>query len=152
MPRKLRFVIVPLAAIAFLAVSGCGDKGIKLVKISGTVKYNDGTPVRGGSEQGHAIITFSPANFDAEPAAGQGHKGASAMIDAEGRYAMATLLRQADGVIPGDYKVIIRVWEKDGDASSTLIPEKYGDREATDLKITVDKPRTDADFTVEKIR
>ena len=151
MPRKLRFVIVPLAAIAFFAVSGCGDKGIKLVKISGTVKYNDGTPVRGGSEQGHAIITFSPANFDAEPVAGQVQKGASAKIDAEGRYAIATL-RPADGATPGDYKVIIRVWEKDGDASSTLIPEKYGDRETTDLKITVDKPRTDADFTVEKIR
>jgi hypothetical protein len=146
LPRRLRLVIVPLAAIASLAVCGCGDKGIKLVKVSGTVKYSDGTPVRGGSEQGRAIITFSPADFETE-----GRKGASAKIDAEGHYAIATL-RPGDGVTPGAYKVIIRVWEKDGDASSTLIPEKFGSRETTDLTITVDKPRTDADFTVEKIR
>ena len=61
-------------------------------------------------------------------------------IDAEGHYDMSTL-RAGDGVIPGQYKVLVTVLEKDHDRSTTLIAEKYGDLATTDLKMTVDKAK-----------
>ena len=65
-----------LAAAAVVAVSGCGDKGPKMYKVSGTVKYTDGTPVRGGVEGGRAAISFAPADPECTVGGGRGSQAA----------------------------------------------------------------------------
>jgi hypothetical protein len=148
-PRRLRSVVVPLAAVALLAVSGCGG-GPKLVKISGTVKYNDGTPVP-GNEVGYAVIAFVPEVSGKDPETGEIRKGATGPIQANGRFAMTTF-RPEDGVIPGKYKVVICVAKDNADPESHLIAEKYFSKGTTDLEQTVDKAASDLEFKVEKIR
>ena len=143
-------LIVPLVAIAILFVGGCGDKGPKVVKISGIVKYRDGTPVQGGTEKGKAVISFVP-DFEKETASGDVPKGASAVIDTEGHFTMTTF-KPGDGVIPGKYKVILQIRADPYDPASSLIGEKYEKAETSGLDITVDSPKSDLEYVFDKIR
>jgi hypothetical protein len=144
-------VIVSVVAIALLAVGGCGEKGLDLVKISGTVKYKDGSPVWVDPSKGRAMITFMPADSQKEAAAGEIRKGANGKIDADGHFTMGTL-RPGDGVIPGKYKVIFVIREDNPKGAVWLIPEKYGNMQTSGEEITVDKARSDVDYVFDKIR
>jgi predicted small lipoprotein YifL len=146
----LRTVIVSLAAVALLAASGCGQKGPKLFPISGTVKFKDGTPVQ-GPDYGRAKITFTPASTDVDIKEGEiAQSGAGGDIEAQGRFTMSTY-KKGDGVMPGKYKVLLRVWQGADDSTSAIDP-KYSDRDATDIDVTVDGPKKDLEFAVEKKR
>ena len=56
---------------------------------------------------------------------------------------------QREGVIPGKYKVVVSVWQGP-DASTSLIAEKYGKKDTTDLEITVDEPKSNVEFVLDK--
>ena len=59
---KFRLIVVTLAAMAIGAAGGCGSKGPKLVKVSGTVKFKDGTtiPVPEKGKGTFPLINFQP--------------------------------------------------------------------------------------------
>jgi hypothetical protein len=80
---------------------------------------------------------------------GQIRKGASVKIDAEGRFMMMTF-RPGDGVVPGKYKVILLIRQKEDDPSTSLIPLKYTSPQTSGLEISIDKPHSDIEFVVEK--
>jgi len=126
-------------------------KGPRLVKVSGTVKFKDGTPLQ-MPEGGRAAITFAPADTR-EITEGQIRKGASARIRPDGTFEMMTI-RPGDGVIPGRYRVFLmtqkNVAVSPDDPASQFIPKKYTSAETSGLEVMIDKPRSDLRFELDK--
>jgi hypothetical protein len=150
---KFRFVLASLAAIGLLVAGGCGTKGPKLVKVSGTVKFKDGTLIQVPPETGQATITLSPAEASADAKSGEIRKGATGKIDPEGgRFELYTFKQvPPDGVIPGKYKVMIVAQKKYMDPTSSVIPPKYNNAATSGFEtITIDKPRNDLVFELDK--
>ena len=127
------------AAVLLVAGLGCGGSG-KPVKTEGLVTL-DGKPVDG------ATVTFHP---EAE----QGHV-ATGLTDADGVFQLQTFA-EADGALPGEYKVTVIKTEAQsapGSASgpeqmmktmfnrqkkrSSLLPKQYADLSRTPLRARV---------------
>jgi len=151
--RILRGLVVPLLAIAVLGIGGCSKKGPKMVKVSGTVKFRDGTalPVPQRDRGGSATIRFEPADIEdgsADP--NRPRKPAYGAIKPDGSYEVTTV-KPGDGVIPGRYKVAVTVMGKYADPSSSLIPQRYSDPETSGFGvIEIDKSRSDLEFLLDK--
>ena len=149
---KLRFAVVALAALGLLALGGCGSKGPKLYRISGVVKYSDGTPLE-VPQGGRAVVTFEPADTATEVKEGQLRKGASGTIKEGGKFEMQTM-KPGDGVAPNRYKVKLTTQKvmnaPPTDPANQFVPEKYSKAETSGWEITVDKARSDVEFVIEK--
>ena len=126
-------------------------RGPKLVKVSGTVKFKDGTPLQ-VPEGGRAAITFAPADTR-EITEGQIRKGASARIRPDGTFEMMTI-RPGDGVIPGRYMVFLmtqkNVAANPNDPANQFVPKKYTSAVTSGLEVTIDKPTSDLRFELDK--
>ena len=148
--RRLCSVIVGIAAIGCLATAGCGSKGLKLLKVSGTVKFKDGSavPVPSG---GKAVIAFQRVENPADASAESGPtRGASGDIKPDGTFVMQSVT-PGDGVMPGKYKVTVTVWEQYMDPSTSLIPAKYGSPDTSDIpEVTIEKPVSDLVIQLDK--
>lgn len=125
--------------VLLISVWGCGDGHPARSKVTGSVSYN-GEPLHIGS------LVFIPVG---------GGPPAQGNIDRDGNYFMGTF-DESDGVIPGEYKVMITAMTSEGgsglpeDAVNgnagpvSVIPEWYGDLENSGLvvKVEPDKPNT----------
>jgi hypothetical protein len=141
-----------LLAVAILGIGGCPGKGPKMVRVSGTVKFKDGTSLPAVQPGGAAIISFEPADMgdDAKADPDKIHKRASSGIKPDGSFDLCTV-RTGDGVIPGRYKVIVTVRNKGPDPATSLIPQKYGNPETNEFGvIEIDKARSDFEFLLDK--
>ncbi|MCH9652712.1 MAG: hypothetical protein K0U86_00385 [Planctomycetes bacterium] len=132
-------LILTLFCVVLLTMSGCGDGHPKRSAVTGTVSYN-GKPLSIGS------LVFIPVG---------GGPSAQGKVDRNGFYEMGTY-DDDDGVIPGDYKIMITALTSpggsglpedavDGNAGPvSVIPEWYGDLEKSGLRVTVvaDKANT----------
>jgi hypothetical protein len=149
---KLRFAVAALAAVGLLVTGGCGSKGPKMVKISGVVKYSDGSPLV-VPEGGRATVTFTPADPTAEPPAGSIRKGASGVVQEGGKFEMTTV-KPGDGVSPNRYKVFImtqkNVTANPTDPNNQFVPKKYADAQTSGWEINVDKAKSDCVFEIQK--
>ena len=127
-------------------------KGQRLVKVSGTVKFKDGTPLQ-VPEGGRAVVTFTPADTTGELAPGQIRKGASAMIRPDGTFEMGTM-KPGDGVIPGRYRVFLmtqkNVAANPNDPANQFVQKKYTSAVTSGLEVTIDKPTSDLRFELDK--
>jgi hypothetical protein len=127
-------------------------KGQRLVKVSGTVKFKDGTPLQ-VPEGGRAVVTFTPADTTGELAPGQIRKGASGTVKEGGRFDMGTI-KPGDGVLPGRYKVFLatqkNVAANPNDPANQLVPKKYTSPDTSGLEVTIDKPTSDLRFELDK--
>ena len=124
--RRLR----GLAAAAALAVAGCG--GASTANVGGVVTL-DGAPLDG------AAVTFSPV--------GASDIGSSTgRTDAQGRYAMRTVVGDRPGAAVGAQRVTISLYKpnpKNQDAAGQeLVPARYNQN--SDLKFDVPTGGTDA--------
>ncbi len=131
--------ILTLLCFVLFTMSGCGDGHPKRSAVTGTVSYN-GKPLSIGS------LVFIPVG---------GGPSAQGKVDRNGFYEMGTF-DDDDGVIPGDYKIMITALTSpggsglpedavDGNAGPvSVIPEWYGDLEKSGLLVTVvaDKANT----------
>ena len=153
MSRIVRGLVVPLLAVAILGIGGCSSKAPKMVKVSGTVKFRDGTalPVPERAQGGSATIRFEPVDMEGGPEdANRPRKAAAAAIKPDGSYEVTTV-KPGDGVIPGRYKVAVTVMGKYADPSSSLIPQRYGNPETSGFGvIEIDKSRSDLEFLLDK--
>jgi uncharacterized protein (TIGR03067 family) len=125
------------------------SQGPKLVKVSGTVKFNDGSliPVPEKGKGRPPTIMFAPT---AEPAPGQIRKGAGGTIDEKGHFELMTF-KPGDGVIPGKYVVTIHANSKyPPEPGSSLVPLKYTRAQTSGLEVTIEKPMSDVQFELEK--
>ena len=142
-----------MLAVAILGIGGCSSKGPKMVKVSGTVKFRDGTalPVPARERGGSATIRFEPADMEGgSEDASRPRKAASGAIKPDGSYEVTTV-KSGDGVIPGRYKVAVTVLGRYGDSSSSLIPQRYGNPETSGFGIKeIDKAQSDLEFLLDK--
>lgn len=83
--------VVGLAAAALLATSGCGDGRPATYPVSGTVRFEDGEPVRFGS------VEFRDS---------QRHTIARGQLDPQGRFSLATFAAN-DGATEGRHRVVV---------------------------------------------
>jgi hypothetical protein len=126
---------------AVLLLSGCGGNGIDMVPIRGEVTYN-GKPLARG------IVTYMPTN----PGIG---RTANGPLRPDGTFVMTTQKRD-DGVIPGDYNIVVYAYEEGapktreeieaGGSSApklkSVIPDKYASPETSGLTDKVDENHT----------
>jgi hypothetical protein len=124
-----RWVLIVAAALML----GCGG-GDQALQVTGTVTNADGTPIK--CESG--TVLFQPA--------GSGEH-ASGSVAADGTFTMMTKV-PGDGVKPGQYKVVLQLWENYREAK-LAVPKKYGDVSTTPLDATVDSDHTHFEFKVE---
>ncbi len=132
-------MITVLLSFLLLTTAGCGDNRPKRSIVTGTVSYN-GKPLSIGS------LVFVPVG---------GGPSAQGKISRDGSYEMGTF-ELDDGVIPGDYKIMIVALTSSGGSGLpedtvkanaepvSVIPEWYGDLEKSGLLVTVaaDKANT----------
>ena len=121
-----------LTLFAAVALLGCqGDGGA--VQVSGTLKYVDGSPVTGESP----LIIFEPVSDG---------RVANGSIQPDGTFELYTT-KPGDGVQPGHYKVVLKVFKNYRD-QSLAVPENYADASTTPLEATVDDDHAHFDFVV----
>lgn len=121
-----------LTCLVIVTMTGCGDGHPARSPVSGTISYN-GKPLKIGS------LLFVPV---------KGGPPAQGKVKGDGFYVMETF-GTADGVIPGDYKVMITALTSSGGSGLpedtvkanaepvSVIPEWYGDLEKSGLLVTV---------------
>jgi hypothetical protein len=113
-----------------LSLVGCSDGRPDRVAVSGKVLI-DGEPVP------HGIVQF--VSEGVRPSAGK--------LDQEGRFTL-TCYDDGDGIIPGNYKVMIAAKEILGETKVRwLAPQKYADYRNSGLSFEITEP-TD-DLTIE---
>jgi hypothetical protein len=112
---------------------GCGNSD-GLLTVEGTVKNADGSIPKGESSQ----IWFEPVD--------EGRAASGAIAD-DGSFTLMTH-RPGDGVAPGQYKVVLKVW-KDYRRQIPSVPKRYADFATTPLEITVDDDHVEFDFVVD---
>jgi hypothetical protein len=124
-----------LGCLALAAVlSGCGSSGpYDYVPVSGTITYEDGSPI----PLGGARLLFFPQEM---PEAGAAvPRQAMANLDANGAFDCATSYKYGDGLIPGKHKVVIQGNSMvDG---KQIFPKAFNSESETPLVIdTADTP------------
>jgi hypothetical protein len=75
-------------------------------------------------------------------------RAASGAIEDDGSFTLMTQ-QPGDGVAPGDYKVVLKVW-KDYRRQIPAVPQKYTDAATSPLEATVDDDHVEFDFVVEQ--
>ncbi len=124
--RIQRSFVVGAVLVGAALLAGCGKGGPRVVPVSGQVLI-DGKPLTAGV----------PGHIQVLP---QGTRPASGSIDPQtGRFTLSTN-RPGDGCPLGTHKVAVYVNQMVGPSAVWLIPEQYGDPEASGLTVTIDGP------------
>jgi hypothetical protein len=128
-----RYLSVGLLSLLMLGVLGCGSGGEKVYKVSGTVKFADGTPLTQGT------VMFVKEGFQT-----QGN------IDEKGNYALSTYNRN-DGAPLGEYKIYL-TGEAEGIAPDykPLVAKKFLNAGTSGLILEVKAQSNTYDIVVEK--
>ncbi|MCL2347185.1 MAG: carboxypeptidase-like regulatory domain-containing protein [Planctomycetaceae bacterium] len=127
----MRFGIILVVAVLFAPIVGCGSK----ITVDGTVRFEDGTPLKAGT------VYFESADTSAR-----------GTLDANGRYVLSSQ-RAQDGVPPGTYRVYILGAAESGYDSQgqwtakPLIDVKFQSATTSQLSCDVTK-KTTFDITV----
>jgi len=121
-----------------LACVGCSQPPFPMVKVNGTVTYEDGSLIPADT----LIVRFEPqigpVDDKTHPRAGIGYVNVT-----DGTFSEVTTHQHDDGVVYGKHRVlIVATRESDGSINtSPLVPEEYSDPERTPLYVdTVDSP------------
>jgi hypothetical protein len=143
--RRLPGAVSPLWALAVLVAVGC-SKGnpYDLVKVVGTVKYDDGSLIPADT----IILKFEPeaAPIDAKTFP---RKAYGRVNVADGTFDTVTTHKYGDGIVVGKHKVLIIPTTNDGKMTSLVPPECQStektpvevDTASQPLDIKVKKPK-----------
>ncbi|MAT71641.1 MAG: hypothetical protein CMJ58_19215 [Planctomycetaceae bacterium] len=132
-----------VVALGALVLAGCSGSPspYDYIPIEGTVAYEDGTPLPKG---GFALKFYA---LDAPQVEGMTPRPAQANVDATGKFEYVTSYKHADGLIPGQHRVVF--FYATDDAGKPLVPREYAmpdssplviDTADAPLEITVPKP------------
>jgi hypothetical protein len=93
--------------LCLLGVAGCGPSApYKTVPVSGTVTYDDGSPIKAHRVRVQFLPQVQPINPKEYPRPG------SAEVKPDGTFANVTTWKYADGVIPGPNKVMVQALDE----------------------------------------
>ena len=123
--------------------TGCGSG---LVPVEGQVVWKDGKPA---VELKDSMIIFDLP---------EKKTGARGSVKADGTFTLATA-RPEDGVLPGDYKVLIMEAARPSSAGAestepgkNLLDLRYSNPATTDLKVTIKPGQSKVTLTVERAK
>ena len=128
-PRWHLSVIATFALIPVLAlVSGCGEKRVRVVPVTGKVSFQGQSPA-GAQVVLHPVsATTVPANF-----------AATATVNGDGTFQIAGY-ENGDEAPPGDYVATVqwfKIVESEGGRGPNVLPPKYASKDSSPIKITV---------------
>jgi hypothetical protein len=129
-----RLVGCLLACVAGLCAVGCSDGSpYDLVKVSGTVKYEDGSLIPAET----ILLKFEPqaAALDAKT---HPRKAYAEVNVADGTFDTVTTHKYGDGVVAGLHKVLVIPTTRDGKVTK-FIPQEYRHPTTTPIEIDTDK-------------
>ena len=122
--------------LVLCGVAGCGpDNPFDLVKVSGTLTYDDGTLIPANM----IILKFeplaAPLNTKTHPPSGMSYVNVS-----DGTFDVVTSHKYADGLVRGKHRVLVSATTASGD-STKLVPDEYLDSGRTPLLVdTAESP------------
>jgi hypothetical protein len=123
-----------LFPLALGSVVGCGrDNPFDLVKVSGSVTYDDGTLIPANM----IILKFEPL---APPVDMKTHppSGMSYVNVADGTFDVVTSYKYADGLVRGKHRILVSATTAPG-RSTKLVPDEYVDSGRTPLHIDTEE-------------
>ena len=114
---------------AALLLTGCGSEPFPMVKASGKLTYEDGSPLpmKAGDTLG---LVFLPQAPPRDPKT-HPRLGTAAVNPEDGTFPAATTHKYGDGLIRCTYKVSIFT----GDTYSPAVPREYCDPDTTPLEV-----------------
>jgi len=127
-------MVMFLVAATFLGFLGCSGNGGATEKVTGTVTYEDGTPLSGGT------IVFADRKRNSSSVG---------YLQEDGSYVLGTF-GESDGAPQGSYKVTIIASSAYGERSP--LSSKFGSLEQTPLTAEVVDGENVINFQVEKGR
>lgn len=112
------------------AVVGCGGSGAPFasVPVSGSVTYEDGSPIPSGGIKVY-FHSLTP------PKAGMHPRPATVGVGPDGKFAEVTTYKYADGLVLGEHKVTLVCLENG--KPTTKYAKEYSDPEKTPLRVKV---------------
>jgi hypothetical protein len=121
------------ALVAAICAVGCsGGNPYDLVKVSGTVKYEDGSLIPADT----LMLKFEP---QAAPLDAKTHprKAYGRVNVADGTFDTITTHKFGDGLVAGQHKVLIIPTTSDGKITA-LVPDEYRNPSTTPIEINTD--------------
>ena len=135
MSKWMTFVAI---AASCLVAMGCGQRApYPMVKVSGTIRYDDGERIPADMIMIRFDSLEAPLDPKTHPRPGM------ATTAADGTFDVVTTSKYADGIIRGKHKVQLAATDAKG---TNLIPPQYGDFETTPIE--VDSSESPFDFKV----
>jgi hypothetical protein len=122
--------------LAGLVASGCGGGApFSIVKVSGTVTYDDGSPIpASGYRVKFRPLVESPDNRNFP-------RVAVAVVDENGAFNEATTVRYGDGITAGVSAVYLERLNPEG-KGKLLVPPEYTDSQKTPLRVDTNDGRS----------
>lgn len=103
---------------ALLGVVGCNQGPYSYVPASGTVTYEDGSPISAASIQLVFRSTAPPIDEKTKPRLGK-----AGVNTADGSFGAVTSYKPRDGLIPGEHRVTVIAYDDQGRPSKAVPPE-----------------------------
>lgn len=119
-----------LAVAGLLVVNGCAGGEARPVPVRGAVHFHDGTVPRGEI----AIIRLEPLVAGGRPAFGDIHE--------DGSFELSTV-GGTKGVLPGKYKVTLKVSKTYERPHVSVVAAKYDRAETSDIEVEVSSANQD---------
>jgi hypothetical protein len=132
------FPLAGCTALFVAALGGCGSGDpFAYVPSSGTVMYDDETPIPASSLH----ITFIPVNPPASGDVKVSAPNGKADVDnpKDGSFSVVTSHKYADGLLAGKHKVIVIPQDKKDLAIEGLVPPECMDQNKTPLVVDTDQ-------------
>lgn len=113
-----------------LLFSGCSREPFPLVRVAGTVTYEDGEPIPADTLTIRFVPLADPRDSKTHPRPG------TTLAGSDGTFNRVTTHKANDGIVRGRHKVLIRAAPNDD-----VVPRKYLRAEETPLEVdTADSP------------
>jgi hypothetical protein len=124
-----------VSAAFLLMLGGCsgGDDPYGYQKVSGTVTYEDGTPL-----PGEVYVYFSS---EAPPVGNKHAKQGTVQLEKNGDFKDVTSHHYADGIVRGKHKVTLRGGNNSA-LPATVVPPEYCDVKKTPIEVDTEQPNS----------
>lgn len=137
-----RAAVLGILVIVTALLTGCNGEPFPMVKASGKITYDDGSPLT--TKKGDKLgLIFLPQMPPRDPKT-HPRTGTAEVNPEDGTFSAATTHKWGDGLVRGKYKVSIFT----GDTYSPAVPREYCDPDTTPLE--VDASRQPMELKIKK--
>lgn len=135
----MRRQMIIVGLLAALAVGGCSGNPYSFVPASGSVTYEDGTPIPAPRVHLVFIPLDPPSSGDLKINPPRGNTDVENAKD--GSFTAVSSRGAGDGLLPGKHKVLIMPQGERGRLLEGYVPPEYSDPDKTPVKVdTAEQP------------